>query len=210
MPVPPGALTGLPGEGSLLAWTVDDGTSPEVLAAYARFAHETGTRLTFFVNGIYDAWDGNVEVLRPLVDSGQLQLGNHTWSHADLTSLSDSEVVHELQRNHDFIQNLWGVDARPFFRPPFGYHDDRIDHLAADIGYTVPTLWHGSLSDSGLITEQQIVDFATEWFLPQHIVIGHLNFDPVTRVFPQLMQIVRQRGLQTVTLNDVFTSQAHP
>ncbi|WP_199922303.1 polysaccharide deacetylase family protein [Microterricola viridarii] len=210
MPVGTGTLSSLPGDGSLLAWTADDGSSAAVIAAYAAFAAETGTRLTLFVTGGYDAWDANIEALRPLVASGQIQLGNHTWSHADLTTISDEEVLSELQRAHDFIEQTWGVDARPYFRPPYGAHDERVDALAASIGYTVPTLWYGSLSDSGLITEQQVMDFATQWFLPQHIVIGHLNFDPVTRVFPQLQALLSERGLQTVTLNDVFTSEQHP
>ena len=210
VPVPGGTLSELPGEGALLAWTVDDGSSSEVVARYIRFAAETGTRLTLFVTGCYDAWTDNADQLRPLAQSGQIQLGNHTWSHPDLSTLGDAEVSTELSRNHDFITDTFGVDARPFFRPPFGVHDDRVDALAADLGYTVPTTWYGSLSDSGLITEQQVVDFATTWFLPQHIVIGHLNFEPVTNVFAQLSGLLHDRGLTTVTLNDVFTSVAHP
>ena len=160
--VPSGTLSGLPGEGSLLAWTVDDGSSSDVVARYAQFAADTGIRLTFFVTGCYDAWTDNAQALRPLVASGQIQLGNHTWSHPDLSTLADAEVTTELSRNHDFI------------------------------------------------TDQQVVDFATTWFLPQHIVIGHLNFDPVTRVFPQLLGLLHERALTAVTLNDVFTSAAHP
>jgi len=210
VPVPPGTLSDLPGDGALMAWTVDDGSSSEVVARYVRFAADTGTRLSLFVTGYYDAWTDNAALLRPLVKSGQIQLGNHTWSHADLTTLSDADVTAELSRNHDFITDTYGTDARPYFRPPYGSHDDRVDALAADLGYTVPTTWYGSLSDSGLESEQQVIDFATAWFLPQHIVIGHLNFEPVTNVFPQLLGLVQDRGLTTVTLNDVFTSAAHP
>jgi peptidoglycan/xylan/chitin deacetylase (PgdA/CDA1 family) len=203
-PLPPGTLTALPGDGNLLAWTVDDGSNADVIRLYTEFAARTGTRLTFFVNGTYPGWAQHADLLRPLVQSGQIQLGNHTFDHVDLTSLSDSQVVDQLQRNHDFILNTYGVDARPYFRPPYGYHDERVDALAAGIGYTSPVLWYGSLSDSGLITEQQVVDFATQWFLPQHIVIGHLNYLPVTNVFPQLQGIIAERGLRTVTLDDVF------
>lgn len=210
VPAPDGVITGLPGDGNLLAWTADDGTSSAVVAAYAAFAAATGIRLTLFATGCYDAWGENQATLQPLVASGQVQIANHTWTHPDLTALSDQGVVDELQRTHDRIGELYGVDARPFFRPPYGYYDDRVLGVAASIGYTTPTLWYGSLSDSGLIAEQQIVDLATQWFLPQHIVIGHLNFEPVTHVFPQLREIIRQRGLTTVTLNDVFTSEYHP
>jgi peptidoglycan/xylan/chitin deacetylase (PgdA/CDA1 family) len=204
VPLPSGPITALPGEGNLLAWTVDDGSSAEVIRLYTEFSARTGTRLTFFLNGSYEGWTQHADLLRPLVQAGQIQLGNHTFSHADLTSLSDAEVVGELQRNHDFIANTFGVDARPYYRPPYGYRDARTDALAASIGYTCPVLWYGSLSDSGPITEQQVVDFATQWFLPQHIVIGHLNFLPVTNVFPQLEALVVERGLRTVTLDDVF------
>lgn len=210
MPAPEEVITGLPGDGNLLAWTVDDGTSSAVVAAYAAMAAATGLRFTLFATGGYAAWSENQPALQPLVASGQVQLANHTWTHPDLTSLTDQGIVDELQRTHDFIGELYGVDARPFYRPPFGYYDDRVLGVAASIGYTTPTLWYGSLSDSGLISEQLIVDLAQQWFLPQHIVIGHLNFEPVTRVFPQLREIIRARGLTTVTLNDVFTSEYHP
>ncbi|WP_291056622.1 polysaccharide deacetylase family protein [Herbiconiux sp.] len=202
--LPGGSLTALPGDGNLLAWTVDDGSNAEVIRLYTEFAAASGTRLTYFLNGSYSGWSENADLLRPLVQSGQIQLGNHTFDHADLTKLSDAGVIDQLQRNHDFILRTYGVDARPYFRPPFGYHDARVDRLAASIGYTCPVLWYGTLSDSGLITEQQVVEFATTWFLPQHIVIGHLNFAPVTNVFPQLQALIAERGLRTVTLDDVF------
>ena len=206
VPVPPGTLTGLPGDGNLLAWTVDDGADSEVVRLYAEFAATTGTRLTFFLNGSQPAWTDHADLLRPLVASGQVQLANHTWSHPALTTCSDAEIVSQLQRDHDFVQQTYGVDMRPFFRPPFGYHDARVDAAAASIGYTSPVLWYGSLSDSGLITPEQVVQFATEWFLPQHIVIGHANYSPVTTVFDQLTALITERGLQTVTLDDVFTT----
>jgi peptidoglycan/xylan/chitin deacetylase (PgdA/CDA1 family) len=202
--LPVGGITALPGPGMLMAWTVDDGTSSAVVQKYVEFAASTGLRLTFFLNGQNPAWSDHVDLLRPLVTSGQIQLGNHTWDHPNLTRLSDAAVVAELQRSHDFISSTYGVDARPYWRPPYGFRNPRVDHLAASIGYSTPVLWYGSLSDSGLITPQQVVDFATQWFLPQHIVIGHANHDPVTTVFPQLADLLATRHLQPVTLNDVF------
>ncbi len=210
VPAPHGTIHALPGEDPLLAWTIDDGANGDVIAAYAAFAAASGVRLTMFVTGTYRAWDENVAALAPLVASGQVQLGNHTWSHPDLTSLDDTGVADELQRNHDFIGDTFGVDARPYYRPPFGYHDDRVDGIAAELGYTVPTLWYGSLSDSGEVPATLIVELARQWFLPGHIVIGHLNWPPVTTVFEELRAIIAERGLTTVTLNDVFSSEVHP
>ena len=66
-------------------------------------------------------------------------------------------------------------------------------------------MWYGSLSDSGLITDDQLRGFANKWMLPQHIVIGHANWLPVTRCFDYLTELIRERQLQPVTLNDVYS-----
>ncbi|MEO6533876.1 MAG: polysaccharide deacetylase family protein [Pseudolysinimonas sp.] len=202
----PGAtLYGLPGPGNLMALTVDDGVSSEVVAAYTELSRRTGMRLTFFVTKRFSSWAENAPAMRPLVESGQLQLGNHTVSHPDLTKLSTGAIQAELRGCGEFISSTFGVDAAPYFRPPYGYLDAHVREAARAIGYTQPVMWYGSLSDSGLITEAQVVQFAQTWFLAQHIVIGHANFDPVTHVFDQLMQLIRDRALQPVTLDDVFT-----
>jgi peptidoglycan/xylan/chitin deacetylase (PgdA/CDA1 family) len=203
-PTPGGMITGLPGDAPTIALTVDDGNDSAVVAAYAKFSYDTGMRITFFLNGSRRSWTDNAAALRPLVASGQVQLANHTWSHPDLRSKSRGEIVDELMTNHDFIQRTYGVDARPYFRPPYGYHDGRVDEAAASVGYTVPVLWYGSLSDSTLITDDQLMDSANRWMLPKHIVIGHANYATVTRHFDELVGIIRARGLIPVTLDDVF------
>jgi peptidoglycan/xylan/chitin deacetylase (PgdA/CDA1 family) len=199
-----GALSRIPGKGDLLALTVDDGVSSDVVRAYTQFAKDTGIRLTFFVNGTYDSWTDNLAMLRPLVDSGQIQLGNHTWSHPDMTTLTKSQIAEQITRNDDFLKKTYGIGAKPYWRPPYAKHNAVVDEVAADLGYTVPVLWSGSLSDSTLITEDYIVKMADQYFTPQEIVIGHLNHLPVTHVYPQLVDIIRSRNLRSVTLNDVF------
>lgn len=203
--LPHGTVTGLPAGTPGIAWTVDDGVSSDVVAAYARFAAETGTRLTFFVNGVRPSWTEHADLLRPLVASGQVQLGNHTWDHPALTKRSDQAIQDELMRNHDFLEHTFGVDARPYFRPPFGYHDARVDAAAARVGYTTPLLWYGSLADSGDITSDQIVGFAEQWFGAGRIVIGHANFPGTIGALPRLGALLRQRHLATYTLDDVFS-----
>ena len=115
------AITEIPVPGPYMAWTIDDGTDPDVVVAYARLAEETGNRLTFFLNGNQPSWTDHAHRLRPLVESGQIQLGNHTWSHPDLRALSTAGIQDQLQRNENFIQSTYGVSAKPFYRPPFGY-----------------------------------------------------------------------------------------
>src|ERR1700738_4555942 len=199
-----GVLTVLPGGSDSLALTVDDGVSSDVVRLYTEFAKETGVRLTYFVNGTYRSWTDNAALLRPLVESGQIQLGNHTYSHPDLTTLAPSQIADEIRRNDAFLTKTFGVDARPYLRPPYGKHNAAIEAVAADLGYTVTTMWSGSLADSTVITEDYLLKMADNYFRPQNIVIGHLNHLPVTHVFSQLADLIRNRGLRTVPLNDIF------
>ncbi|MFE7796677.1 polysaccharide deacetylase family protein [Nocardia sp. NPDC057440] len=203
-PIPASTITALPGPGNSMALTVDDGASPEVVAAYITFARETGARFTFFVTAYYDSWSIHRNALRPLVESGQIQLANHTWDHPDLTKLSGSAVAAQLDRAKRYLLDNFGVDGTPYFRPPFGRHNGTVDRVAADLGYTVPTMWYGSLSDSGVITEDYLIECARRYFNPQTIVIGHANAPAVTHCYGQLVDIVKERNLALVTLNDVL------
>lgn len=199
-----GPQTGLPGEGKYIAWTVDDGADPEVVRAYAEFAHRTGTRLTFFINGQYPAFKQHRDLLLPLVKSGQLQIANHTYSHAALTSLTDEQIVQELTRNDEEIMRLFGVSSKPYFRPPYGYYDARVLAAAASCGFTRPVLWFGSLADSSNISSAEVYAYAEKYALAQHIVIGHLNYRGVVSELDRIRALLDRRGLKTVTIRDYY------
>jgi peptidoglycan-N-acetylglucosamine deacetylase len=204
VPHPVGVLTRLPGNDNQLALTIDDGASVQVVGAFADFCRDNGTRLTFFVNGTNSSWSINAPALRPMVDSGQIQIGNHTWSHLDITRIGSAAVADQIRRNADFLRNTYGVDGTPYFRPPYGRHTPTTDRIAADQGYTTITLWSGSIGDDVPISDAGLIAAAQKSFQPHQIVLGHANLPTVTHCFPQLLDIIHGRNLQTVTLNDVF------
>lgn len=204
VPAPAGILARLPGDGNQLALTVDDGTSVPVVGAFTQFCRDTGTRLTFFVNGANSSWSVNAPALRPMVDSGQVQVANHTWSHPYLNRLALTAVSDQIRRNADFLRNTYGTDGTPFFRPPYGVHNAGIDRVAADLGYQTITMWSGTLGDSAPENESALIANATKSFQPQQIVLSHANLPTITHCYSQLTGIIQSRNLQTVTLNDVF------
>jgi peptidoglycan/xylan/chitin deacetylase (PgdA/CDA1 family) len=210
VPVPPpvGAVYGLPGEGSELALTIDDGTNSDVVAAFIAFAVDSGVRLTFFPNGCYRSWTDNAEAIRPLLESGQVAFGNHTWSHPDLTTLGDQEVADEITRNQEFLRTTFGVADSPFLRPPFGARDDRIDRIAADLGHPTVVMWNGTLDDSRVLSAAELLAAAQQWFTAQTIVVGHANHPTVTTVYGDLLAIIAERKLRTVTLADIWATPA--
>src|SRR4051794_13711626 len=204
VPAPAGVLTRLPGDGQQLAVTVDAGSSVPVVSALAQFCADTGTRLTFFVNGANSSWSVNAPALRPMVDTGQIQMANHTWSHPYLNRLDLAAVGDQIARNADFLRNNYGADGTPFFRPPYGIHNADIDRVAADLGYSTITLWSATIGDSRPENETSLIANAGKSFQPQQIVLAHANLPPITHCYSQLLDIINSRNLQTVTLNDVF------
>jgi len=201
---PPSHITHLAVPGRNVALTIDDGVSADVVLAYIDFARATGVRLTFFVTGSYRSWTQHKDALRPFVDSGQIQLANHTWTHPDLTRRSDSEIRSELVACEKFLNNTFGVTGKPFIRPPYGARNSLVDDVAASLGYTSITTWYGTFGDSGLITQPVLLDLAHTWIQAQAVVLGHANHPTVTHLYGPIIDIIRSRHLQTVTLDDAW------
>jgi len=193
-----------------VAWTVDDGIDPGCVASYVAFAQRSATSLTFNPNGYLAVnWQPHAPVLRDLIAAGQVQIGNHTFSHPNLLTLSDQAVADEIERNETWIENTFGVTARPWLRPPYGYHDDRTDAIAGELGYTKIMMWNGSFGDSTPISSTQLLGLAIQYLEPGTIMIGHANYPTIEPLFGQILGIIHQRGLEPVTLDQMFgTSRA--
>jgi peptidoglycan/xylan/chitin deacetylase (PgdA/CDA1 family) len=116
----------VPGDGRrLVTLTFDDGPSkqtPAVLTLLAR--HKV--RATFFVIGGYVDGDSPraeaaKKTLRKIVAAGHL-VGNHTYDHAKLTTVTRTQALEEIDRSAAAIEKTLG--SRPtLFRPPFGALD---------------------------------------------------------------------------------------
>jgi len=204
---PPGTVVSwVPDTPPLLALTIDDGISSPVVGGYVALAKATGIRLTFFANGVNHSWADHQKDMQPLVDSGQIQIANHTWDHPDIRTLTDTQLVDQLDRNNRYLTGLYGVTTKPYFRPPYMGHTPATDRVCVDQGYSVITWWNGSFGDATQLTADQIRQNAKTYLQAGNIVIGHANFPAVTTVYDDIIGLIHDRGLTTVTLADVFTT----
>ena len=199
-----------PTAGDQIALTIDDGYCSDCVAKYVAFAQSTGIHITFNPNGVFGPlWTPLVDIVRPLVATRQVQFGNHTWDHANLLTRSNTQIADELQRNEDWIQTTFGVTSRPWFRPPYGYYNARIEEVAAGLGFTNILMWNGTLGDATAISTQELLGLAQRYLTAGRIVLGHMNHPTVLGLFPQLQAMIAERGLQPVTLDEMFgTSRA--
>jgi peptidoglycan-N-acetylglucosamine deacetylase len=188
-----------------VAITIDDGYCAECAHAYAALAKATGIHITFSPNGCYGhIWTPLATTLRPLIEAGQVQIGNHTFNHLWLTELSDTQITAQLEQNEEWIQQTYGITARPWWRPPYGAHDERTDELAASLGYTNVLMWNGSYGDSTLLKPWVLLHLAREYLHPGVVMLGHANHPTVIGLFPQIAEVLATRSLHPVTLDEMF------
>lgn len=190
-----------------IAWTVDDGASTEGIKDYLDFMEDRNIRMTFFITSQYPGWISNRTQVQDLVDSGKLQLANHTHFHSNLRASSDARITEELTRCGKFIEDTFGVKARPYFRPPYGNIDTRVESIARELGYTSPVMWSGSLGDSAVQRRQSIIQLGSKYIQDGVILLDHFNARTPRPVFDELFKLLQSRNLQTVTLDDVFFNQ---
>jgi peptidoglycan/xylan/chitin deacetylase (PgdA/CDA1 family) len=199
-----------PSPGRRIALTVDDGYASDVVAGYVEFARRTGIHLTFSPNGTYTAaWAPRAAVLRPLIDAGQVQIMNHTFSHPWLTRMPAGRVREELERNEQWIAATFGTSSRPYWRPPYGAHNASVDAVARGAGFPTPVMWTGSYGDATAVTPQFLLAQARRYLTPGTIVLGHANHPTVLGLLDQISAIIRERDLQPVTLDEFFGSHRH-
>lgn len=192
-----------------IALTVDDGSCGECVAGYVDFAERTGLSITFCPNGSWGTWDAHADRLRPLIEAGQVQVANHTWSHPDLRRATEARVRDEIERNEEWIQKTFRITARPWFRPPFGARNSRVDGVAGGLGYTKVLLWNATLGDATPIGADELLALADRYFRPGAVVLGHANHPTVLGLFDRLRELLDARALRPVTLDTMFaTSRA--
>jgi len=99
-----------------VAMTFDDGPHPQNTPRLLDMLRARNIRATFYVIG--RNVDRYPHIARRIVSEGH-EIGNHTYTHRKLTSLSDSQVRQEMQKTQDSIARATGVKPRTM-RPPYG------------------------------------------------------------------------------------------
>ena len=100
----------------VVALTFDDGPNEPYTGQILDLLQERDAKATFFVVGVNAT--RHPETLLRIVDEGHA-IGNHTWSHPLLSTLTPTWIVAEIQHGAEVIEALSGVRPR-LFRPPGG------------------------------------------------------------------------------------------
>jgi peptidoglycan/xylan/chitin deacetylase (PgdA/CDA1 family) len=133
-------------------------------------------------------------------------IGSHTWSHADITTLSSWELDQELDELENALWKILGVKPA-LFRPPYGsYNQDTIDNLN-ERGYTVvgwgrkPDADLGDAIGKSVLESNNVVDSLLNTDkVDGTLFLGHdTHWTTAHEVLPYALSKLSEKGVHVVT-----------
>ena len=161
------------------------------------------TRATFFIQGRWAR--SHPDVARRVRTDGHL-IGSHSHFHAPLPYLTDEGIHADLESAAAALEEVTGVDPRPWFRCPFGagHDDDRVLAAVAATGHrdvhwdVDPQDWQegrtvDEVVDTVVAGVRRVGDGA--------IVLMHSWPDVTVATLPQVIDGLRAAGAELVRVD---------
>jgi peptidoglycan/xylan/chitin deacetylase (PgdA/CDA1 family) len=188
--------------GRLVALTFDDGPGRYTHIAL-RELRAAGERATFFLVG-----DSIARFPRGADREREIAaIGDHTMSHATLTSLSFDDAMAEVRDGRAAALAAVGPPVE-LFRPPLGRHTAAIDAQVARDGM-VEVLWDVDSADSRVSPPADYGEISANVrrnIKPGSIVLMHENRGQTIRALRAILPALRRRGLRSVTVPELLAA----
>ncbi|MGE2833958.1 polysaccharide deacetylase family protein [Mycobacterium sp. SMC-4] len=180
-----------------VALTFDDGPGPHT-DRLLQILRDYDARATFFLIG--DKVAADPAAARRVADAG-MEIGNHTWSHPDMTTLAPDQVAEQFHRATTAIEAATG--QRPTLARTGGGHIDDVvlaeagrQNLAVINWDVVPYDWmHDAATTRALLTQQ---------LRPNTVVLLHDTLGATVDVMAELVPKLRADGYHLVTVSELL------
>ena len=188
-----------------IALTFDGGAEAECFDDLIKALANAHAGSTFFITGrfVHDHSDCAAEITK----HGH-EVGNHTWSHLDLTHQPDDVVRDEIMRAERAIVQASGQSPRPRWRAPYGARDKRVLKIAATLGYR--SIYWTLDSEDGVEpakSAQFLIDRITsrsDADLDGAIILMHVGVRSTADALPAIIANLQGRGFQLVTISKLL------
>lgn len=184
----------------LIALTFDDAPSnglENLLAIFADFNYQNPdckATATIFCNGIrFD--ENTMQTLHAALAMG-MELGNHTFSHYDMTILNTTQKREEIDRTDALLMKVDGK-KRHLLRTPYGKIDADVKMMAQ-----APIIdWSIDTRDWTNVSVQEICDEVLSKKFSGAIVLMHDGYLHTRYALKQLLFDLKQEGYQAVSVS---------
>jgi peptidoglycan/xylan/chitin deacetylase (PgdA/CDA1 family) len=182
--------------------------NPDAVTAILEALGQCGIRATFFVQGRWLA--ANPEVASAMTSDGHL-VGNHSYFHADTRLLTAKGLREDVRRGHKEIEDVLGIDARPWYRLPYGAGSESriIRRRLRRLGYQ-HVGWDVDVKDFALADPDALVPSIADALAERErlgathsIVLLHSWTAVTSRSMPDLCRFLVERCQGTVTVDQV-------
>jgi peptidoglycan/xylan/chitin deacetylase (PgdA/CDA1 family) len=174
--------------------TFDDGPNKKATPAILDTLAARGVKATFFVVGSMAA--ASPGIVRRASTEGH-GIGNHSWSHPNLTGLSREQVTSQLARTNEAIKQATGTSPTEW-RPPYGATNTLVEAAARDVGLTSMVLWTVDPRDWADPPATTVRDRVLQAVRPNSIVLLHDGTGANTpEALPMILDGLADRGYCT-------------
>ena len=171
--------------------TFDDGPHKDTTEQFLRILRESNVAATFFLSGAQI--EKYPDLLTKIHHEGH-EIGNHSYHHIRMSGLSLGKIIRELRLTQEIVNKYLGYKPS-LFRPPYGEVNLKIIIAALSCSLTT-VLWSVDPKDYTLNKPEDILD---KLMIPQmtgsEIILFHTYSDATLKALPQILQVLRQRGL---------------
>lgn len=182
-----------------IALTFDDGPKPGITKLLLDVLDEYGVKATFFLTGTMA--ERYPELVAEINSRGHV-IGDHAYSHQDLTQLSHDAILNELQNTRMLIRGITNKTIR-LFRPPGGAINETVVRTAAKAGF-ITVLWTINVDDVTLSNAQAIAAHILSRAANGDIVLMHDATPATIKALPIIITGLKERGYQFVTVDEMI------
>ena len=179
-----------------VALTFDDGPHPEYTPVLLQGLKERGVRATFFVVG-QQAKD-NPELIKQMEEDGHL-VGNHTYTHLQLTKENHTKYREELLQTDEVLQEILG-HGTAFVRPPYGSWDKSLEKELA----LFPVLWTVDPNDWCRTDASGICRCVVSKVKENDIILLHDYYGSSVEAALEIVDCLTDRGYTFVTVDELL------
>lgn len=184
------------GEAPRIAITFDDGPSANCTGRLLDGLKERGIKGTFFLIG--KNVEENPELVKRLDEEGHL-IGNHTYSHVEITKLSDEDAKKEIMETDRVISAITGEHVE-YMRPPFGLWQDKLEE-ELDV---MPVMWSIDPLDWTTKNVEEIVNKVVTEAEDNDIILLHDCYDTSVEAALRIVDILKKKGFEFVTVDELL------
>lgn len=167
-------------------------------------------KAAFFLVGNYI--ETNPDLVRRMAAEGHI-VGNHTYSHPDMSQLEAPEAfAEEVERLENTYKEATGQEMKKYYRPPQGKYSDSNLKMAHDMGYTT-VFWSLAYVDwyeNSQPTKQEAFEKLIPRIHPGAVVLLHSTSKTNAEILDELLTRWEEMGYTFRTLDDLCGKTAMP